>query len=127
MTFAYAPFNFWPLAFLCIAIIMNNAMPSKSITPKEATQHGFIFGLGWFGAGISWVHVAIADFGGLPLIVSLILMLILCAYLAIYPALAFGLSAKLYHKTVTIENNVSAKYYLWIMLFLPIFYANGNP
>ncbi|WP_091979682.1 apolipoprotein N-acyltransferase [Pseudoalteromonas denitrificans] len=121
MTFSYAPFNFWPLAFLCIAIIMNNAMPSKSITPKEATKHGFIFGLGWFGAGISWVHVAIADFGGLPLIVSLILMLILCAYLAIYPALAFGLSAKLYHKTVTIENNVSAKYYLWIMLFLPIF------
>ena len=50
--------------------------------------------LGWFGAGISWVHVSIADFGGLPIILSVGLMLILCSYLALYPAFALWLSQK---------------------------------
>ena len=50
----------------------------------------WLFGLGWFGAGISWVHVSIAQFGGLPLVASLALMLLLCGYLAIYPMLALA-------------------------------------
>lgn len=49
----------------------------------------WIFGLGYFGAGISWVHVSIAEFGGLPLIASLALMFLLCAYLALFPAITF--------------------------------------
>lgn len=43
--------------------------------------------MGWFGVGISWVHVSIADFGGIPLVGSIALMVILCSYLALYPAL----------------------------------------
>ena len=62
---------------------------------KTAAQSGFWFGLGWFATGISWVHVSIAEFGGMPLIVSLFLMLLLCLYLAIFPAIAAYLSAKL--------------------------------
>ncbi len=54
----------------------------------------WLFGLGWFGAGISWVHVSIADFGGLPIVASVALMLILCSYLALYPALALWLCQK---------------------------------
>lgn len=49
--------------------------------------NGWWFGLGFFGAGISWVHVSIATFGGVPLIVSILLMLLLCSYLALFPAL----------------------------------------
>lgn len=56
---------------------------------KQAFKLGFAFGLGWFGLGISWVHVSIADFGGLPLVGSLSLMVLLCSYLALFPALAF--------------------------------------
>lgn len=57
---------------------------------------GWWFGLGWFGAGISWVHVSIAEFGGLPLIASIALMALLCGYLALFPALAFTLTARLF-------------------------------
>jgi apolipoprotein N-acyltransferase len=97
MTLSYAPFNYWPMSFFCFAIIIWLVKPTdENTTVKKSAQLGFYFGLGWFGVGISWVHVAIADFGGLPLIISLLLMLILCAYLALYPALAFALSCKLY-------------------------------
>lgn len=50
---------------------------------------GWSFGIGWFGAGISWVHVSIEKFGGLPLVGSVGLMLLLCSYLSLFPALAF--------------------------------------
>ena len=85
LVFAYAPFSYWPISILVPAlwlILINKK------TVKEAAKLGFFFGLGWFGAGISWVHVSIATFGGMPLVVSLLLMVLLCSYLALYPALA---------------------------------------
>jgi len=91
LVFAYAPFSQWWLA-LIIPAIWFKTIDKSSI--KMATKQGFFFGLGWFGSGISWVHVSIDQFGGLPLIVSLLLMLLLCLYLALFPALACYLSAR---------------------------------
>ncbi|MFQ3235638.1 MAG: apolipoprotein N-acyltransferase [Paraglaciecola sp.] len=69
-----------PLALTCYFGLLSK------VSKADAFKLGLSFGLGWFGAGISWVHVSIAQFGGLPLAGSLGLMLLLCAYLAIFPA-----------------------------------------
>lgn len=85
LTLAYAPFDIWlltPVA-LCLALYQLNKQHVSGF------KLGWLFGLGWFGAGISWVHVSIADFGGMPLFASVLMMLALCGYLALYPALAF--------------------------------------
>jgi apolipoprotein N-acyltransferase len=58
------------------------------------TKQGYLFAFGWFASGISWVHVSIDKFGGMPLAFSLLLMLLLCLYLAIYPAIACYLSVR---------------------------------
>ncbi|ASM50554.1 apolipoprotein N-acyltransferase [Pseudoalteromonas espejiana DSM 9414] len=91
LTFGYAPYQIWPIAFFSIAAIIFFINPNNTgkAHAKTAAKYGFIFGLGWFGAGISWVHVSIATFGGMPLIASLSLMALLCSYLALFPALAF--------------------------------------
>lgn len=91
LTFSYSPFEIWPLTFasIALAIYTTHTHQYGKQASKKAAMYGFIFGLGWFGAGISWVHVSIATFGGMPLVASLFLMAILCVYLAIYPALAF--------------------------------------
>ena len=91
LTFGYAPYQIWPIAFFSIAAIIFCINPNITgkAHAKSAAKYGFIFGLGWFGAGISWVHVSIATFGGMPLIASLSLMALLCSYLALFPALAF--------------------------------------
>jgi len=97
LVFAYAPFSIWPITIIVPALwltLMNNK-PSK-----KATLYGFFFGLGWFGSGISWVHVSIDKFGGMPFTVTLLLMVLLSAYLAIYPALACYLSCKLTKKNI---------------------------
>ncbi|MBQ4814524.1 apolipoprotein N-acyltransferase [Pseudoalteromonas luteoviolacea] len=87
LTLAYAPFGLWPLTFVCLIIAIY---VTDQPTPKQAAKYGFLFGFGWFALGISWVHVSIAQFGGLPIALSLLAMAFLCAYLAIYPALAFA-------------------------------------
>lgn len=90
LTLAFAPFNLWLLTIPALAL---------AIRQVRKLQHrpflaGWLFGAGWFGAGVSWVHVSIADFGGLPLVASVALMALLCGYLALYPALATKLTAK---------------------------------
>ena len=83
LTFAYAPFSLWPVTFVALALAIR-----QLVKTQRPFLTGWLFGLGWFGAGISWVHVSIADFGGLPVVLSVGLMLILCGYLALYPATA---------------------------------------
>ncbi len=104
---AYAPFGYWPLTFVSFATLFF-CLQGESW--RAAAKYGWLFGLGWFGFGISWVHVSIADFGGLPLAVSLLLMLLLCGYLALYPALAASLAARF-----------SARGLTWFSLLLPAF------
>jgi len=91
LAFAYAPFGYWPITIIVPAVWLT-LMNKKPI--KSATLIVYCFGLGWFAAGISWVHVSIAQFGGMPFIITLLLMTLLCGYLAIFPALACYLSSK---------------------------------
>jgi apolipoprotein N-acyltransferase len=94
LTLAYAPFSLWLIPFISLAILVG--LIARSSDSRSAGITGFAFGLGWFGAGISWVHVSIADFGGLPLVASVALMVLLCAYLALYPALAFYFASRFF-------------------------------
>ncbi|GAW95302.1 MULTISPECIES: apolipoprotein N-acyltransferase [Colwellia] len=92
LVFAYAPFSYWWLALILPSIILHQV---SHASPKLAAKKMALFAFGWFSSGISWVHVSIDQFGGLPLIVSLLLMLALCSYLALFPALAGYLTALL--------------------------------
>jgi len=102
LVFSYAPFSLWWLPFVVVPIWLSLIVEKSA---KTAGKQGLIFSFGWFASGISWVHVAIDQFGGLPLVISLLLMLLLCLYLAIYPALACYLSARL---------SINKKFSLWL-------------
>ena len=95
LVFAYAPFSLWWLALFLPSIVFKKINQTSAIV---ATKKMAAFSFGWFISGISWVHVSIDQFGGLPLIISIVLMIGLCAYLALFPSLAIFLAAKLSHK-----------------------------
>ena len=78
-TLAFAPYTLWWLPLLSVALLAF--IVSRSHSARAAAFAGFSFGLGWFGVGISWVHVSIDQFGGLPMPASLTLMALLVAYL----------------------------------------------
>jgi len=113
LVFSYAPFSQWWLIFIVLPLwfihLNNIAKNTESLLNRTITKNSFIFGFGWFASGISWVHVSIAEFGGMPLIASLFLMLLLCLYLAIYPAISGYLTSKLSEKLAT-KNNLN----LWL-------------
>jgi apolipoprotein N-acyltransferase len=68
----------------------------------NASQHSFklawFFGFGYFASGVSWVHVSLAEYGGLPLVASIGLMALLCGYLALFPAFTIYLSKRFFQK-----------------------------
>jgi apolipoprotein N-acyltransferase len=89
---AFAPFGFYPLAVLSPAILFTLW---REVTPGQAAWRGFAFGLGQFGVGVSWVYVAIHDFGDSPLIVAALLTLLFVSVLASIPALVGYLATRL--------------------------------
>ncbi len=91
LVFAYAPFSQWYLALFIPAVVFHKVQLQ---TPKKSAKLIGLFAFGWFASGISWVHVSIDQFGGLPLVVSLSIMLLLCLYLALFPVLAVYLTAR---------------------------------
>ncbi len=88
----YAPFYLFPLPLLTFATLF--VMWQRARSARDAALLGFAFGLGWFGAGVSWVYVSLNVFGAMPAPLAAAVTLLFCAHLALHPALAGYLSRK---------------------------------
>lgn len=82
--FAFSPFDYWAVAYLSL---MGLLFVAKFAEKKTALLGSFLWGLSFFSIGVSWLHVSINQFGGAPLVVSYLLVLLLAAYLSLYPVL----------------------------------------
>ncbi|MDA3978500.1 apolipoprotein N-acyltransferase [Gallibacterium sp. AGMB14963] len=92
--FAYAPFNYSFLAFISLFILLACIKYSK--TTKQALLSAFLWGLSYFTFGLNWIHISISQFGGLSLPVAYILVVLLAAYLALFPTVFTYLIRKLH-------------------------------
>ncbi|MCH9638854.1 MAG: apolipoprotein N-acyltransferase [Betaproteobacteria bacterium] len=91
----FAPFNFFLLPTITLALLFQ--FWYRSATTKQAVLLGFSFGMGLFLAGISWIYVSMHEFGGLPMPLAGIAVILLCAYLALYSAALGWVMGKLRH------------------------------
>ena len=89
---AFAPFDFFVLAYFAPLVLFYYWSDSS---PKRAALMGFLFGLGLFGVGVSWVYVAIHVFGYAPVPLAVLMTSAFVAFLALYPALQGYVSVKL--------------------------------
>ena len=92
-TLAFAPFNFPYLAPLALSFLFATL---QNTSPKLALLRGYLFGLGSFGLGISWVYISIHDFGGSNPLVAASLTFLFVGFWAIFPALAGYISVKIH-------------------------------
>jgi apolipoprotein N-acyltransferase len=88
---AFAPTGLYPLALLAFALLIQLWM---NATPRESFWVGFSFGMGLFGAGVSWVYVSMQQFGGMPAPLAALATLGFCALISLFPALAGWLQAR---------------------------------
>jgi len=85
MPLGFAPFGYYAIPIISAALLLLAWM---RFTPKQTFLGGYLFGLGMYGTGVSWMHISINLFGGMNLIGSFLITLLLVLYLAFYPALA---------------------------------------
>ncbi|MDT8407299.1 MAG: apolipoprotein N-acyltransferase [Methylococcales bacterium] len=89
MTLSFAPFD---LAWLSFIALPGLFLVADRGSVKHAAWSGFLFGLGWFGSGVSWVFVSIYDHGGEQLWMALAATLLFVLLWSIFPALSMGLA-----------------------------------
>jgi apolipoprotein N-acyltransferase len=89
---AFAPAGLYPVALVTFAVLVHFWMHAA---PGRAFRSGYAFGLGMFGAGVSWVYVSLHNFGGMPLPLAALATLLFCAFLALFPAAAGWLQARI--------------------------------
>jgi apolipoprotein N-acyltransferase len=88
----YAPFWLFPLPLLTFAGLF--ALWQRAPDARAAAITGFVFGIGWFVAGVSWVYVSLHTFGAMPAPLGAAVTLLFCAYLALHPAVIGYLSRR---------------------------------
>ncbi len=88
----FAPFGVAHLPILTLSLLF--ALWSGASSPRAAAATGFAFGLGLFGAGTSWVYIALETFGGMPAAIAIIATAAMVAYLALWPAIAGYVSVR---------------------------------
>lgn len=94
-TLAFAPYTYSYIAVLTMAVLFYSWSKTGA---RTALLTGYLFGLGLFGTGLSWLHISINLFGDVSLAGAWLLTFLLVAFLALYPALAGYLGRRLSDK-----------------------------
>ncbi len=80
---AFAPFDLSLLAPVGLALWFAVL---RGAPPGIAFRHGFAFGLGLFGFGVSWVFNSLLIFGQAPWLLATLITTLFVLYLALFPA-----------------------------------------
>lgn len=109
---AFSPFDYAFLAVLGLLLLFASWLKA---TPGRAFLRGYLFGLGQFGLGVSWVYVSMHDYGGASFLAAAGLTFLFTAFLALYPALAGWLSRRFWDSGRTLQLLVVFPA-VWILL-----------
>jgi apolipoprotein N-acyltransferase len=80
---AFSPFDYYPIAVISLALLF---LSWQHVDARIAGIRGFLFGLGLFGVGVSWIYVAIHVFGQASVLLAGALTAAFVAFLALYTA-----------------------------------------
>lgn len=84
VTLSLAPYNLWPTGILSCVLY---AYLLCTCSARQALWRGWLYGLGFFGSGVSWVYVSIHDHGAASVPLALFLTVLFCAGLALLHSL----------------------------------------
>lgn len=116
---AFAPFSFDYGVFFLLAALLFILMRT---TPKQALLTGFFFGLGFFGAGVSWVYVSIHQYGNVAPFLAILITFLFVMILSLFSALQCYCFRKFFA-----HFSKPLQYLLFFPLLLSIFeIARGN-
>ncbi len=91
---SYAPWPHWLLSLAALSglFALMRRVSANGATPLAQAGLAASFGLGWFGAGLSWLYVSMHFYGGMPAPMAAVAVVLFAAYLSLYPAAASWLA-----------------------------------
>ena len=107
LSLGFAPFGWFPLAILCPALLF---LLWHGASPARAAWRGFLFGLGLFGVGASWVFVSLHNFGNMAAPLAGVATFLFVAILAGSPAIAGWAQASLSR-----QRDASSAHYMMVV------------
>ncbi|MFZ3072326.1 MAG: apolipoprotein N-acyltransferase [Thermodesulfobacteriota bacterium] len=91
---AFEPFGIWPFGLIGLIPLF---FALEKLSPKKAFIAGWVYGFVFFVGTVYWVVHSMYVYGGVPFAVSVAVMFLLAAYLALFPAFfAFILNSTSY-------------------------------
>lgn len=124
--FAFSPFEqWWTLYPSFVGLFLLLQQVTK--TNKRYFLVGFAFNLAMFVATIHWVYVSMDLFGGMPKIINMLLILLLCAYLALFPSIAIWASQRLPFLSKTQRTVIIIPVFWLIMDWFRGWFLTGFP
>lgn len=124
----FPPAGFFPAALLALSVLIH--LWSGAASPRAAFRLGFFFGLGLYGAGVSWVYVSLHRYGAMPMPLAALATLGFCAFLALFPALAGWVQAHIARDAATaaMPRAVLLIPAAWVLLEWPLsWFLTGFP
>ncbi len=91
LALSFAPFHAFFLAPIALAVLFSQWVGT---TPRQAFSHGYLFGRGYFGAGVHWIYWPTGVYGAGGFVAGALATPAFIAFLALFPAVLGGLHAR---------------------------------
>ncbi len=89
---AFAPIGLFPFAVIGPAILFYLWLDA---TPGQAFRDGWLFALGLFGAGVSWLQISIDQFGNVGSLLAAVITAVFVMVISVYYGLAGWVAQRL--------------------------------
>jgi apolipoprotein N-acyltransferase len=118
LVLSFPSFDYYLLAWVAFVPLMVSLWTKGT---RQAFSGGYIFGLTYFFGTLYWIYHSINHFGGVPFLASLCIVILLCLYLGLYPAVFAFLFVQMLRKTKLPALLIAPV--LWVMLEFARSYA----
>lgn len=102
-TLCYSPFDWWIVGPLSLGLLLLATGALKPSAHGKPALYGWLYGLGLFGAGVSWVYVSINTYGNASPVLAGFLTVLFVAGLSLFTALQFSLFYRLRGPSVSLN------------------------